>query len=71
MPGRAKLPERAERLSTEVLQLQWEASRDSSSELLLKSTLACVMRWSSAFVAFADAVKNDNTWSLHNAIIGT
>ncbi len=68
MPGKAKLPERAERLSTEVLQQRWEASRDSSSELLLNSTLACVMRWSSAFVAFADAAKNDSTWSLHNAM---
>lgn len=59
MAGIAKLPERAERLSTVVLQQRWAASSDSSSELLLNSTLACVMRSRSAFVAFADAAMND------------
>ncbi len=59
MPGIAKLPDRAERLSTEVLQHRWAASRDSSSELLLNSTRACVMRWRSAFVAFAEAATKE------------
>ncbi len=39
-----KLPESAARLSMETLQHLWTASKDSSRELLLNSTLAFVMR---------------------------
>lgn len=66
MPGIKILPDRAARLSMEVLQHLWASSRDSSSELLLNSTLACVMRCSSAFVAFAAAARKDSSLSLHD-----
>ena len=65
MPGMVKLPESAARLSMETLQHLWAASRDSSRELLLNSTLAFVMRWSSTFVAFAAAARKDSSLSLH------
>ena len=65
-PGTPKLPARADRLSMEVLQQRWAASRDSSRELLLNSILACVMRCSRAFVALAAADMKDSSFSLRS-----